>query len=45
VSFAKTLTNCEINNIAAIVSPVFCYNSGHVQHVFAVVRRPLPPLS
>src|SRR5947207_1410466 len=26
-SFAKTLADCEINNIAAAVLPAFCYNS------------------
>ena len=27
VSFAKTLADSEINNIAAAVPPAFCYNS------------------
>jgi hypothetical protein len=26
LSFAKALADCRINNIAAVVSPAFCYN-------------------
>ena len=42
---AKTLTDFEMNNIAATPPPAFCYNSDHVQRVFALVRSALPPLS
>jgi hypothetical protein len=27
LSFAKTLADCEINDIAAAISPAFCYDS------------------
>jgi hypothetical protein len=42
---AKTLTDFEMNNIAGTPPPAFCYNSDHVQRVFALVRSLRSPLS
>lgn len=40
-SFGRTLTGCDINNIAVIVSPPFCSNSGFVSFDRVVSRKPV----